>query len=92
MLADKLMMGTSAYFIARFLSIVFKNRKIAVRGKYDNDQWIASSLDVLNLIEECGGKFHITGLEKLRKEQGPVVMVSNHMSTLENMIFPGIIA
>jgi len=91
-LADKLMMGTSAYFIARFLSIVFKNRKIAVRGKYDNDQWIASSLDVLNLIEECGGKFHITGLEKLRKEQGPVVMVSNHMSTLENMIFPGIIA
>jgi 1-acyl-sn-glycerol-3-phosphate acyltransferase len=91
-LADKLMMGSSTYFLARFLYIVFKNRKIAVRGRYDTDQWISSSHDVFNLIEECGGLFHITGLEQLRKEPGPVVMVSNHMSTLENMIFPGIIA
>jgi 1-acyl-sn-glycerol-3-phosphate acyltransferase len=90
--ADKMMLGASTYFLARFLHIVFRNRRIAVQGKYDNDQWISSSLDVLNLIEECGGIFHITGLDNLRKHPGPVVMVSNHMSTLENMIFPGIIA
>ena len=91
-LADKLMLGSSTYFLARFLYIVFKNRRIAVQGRYDNDQWVASSHDVLNLIEACGGIFHITGLDHLRKDSGPVVMVSNHMSTLENMIFPGIIA
>jgi 1-acyl-sn-glycerol-3-phosphate acyltransferase len=91
-LADKLMLGTSTYFLARFLCIVFRNRKLAVQGKYDNDQWVSSSLDVLTLIEECGGRFHITGLDNLRKEPGPVVVISNHMSVLENMVFPGIIA
>jgi 1-acyl-sn-glycerol-3-phosphate acyltransferase len=91
-LADKMMLGTSGYFLARFIHLVLRNRKIAVQGRYNNDQWVSSSHDVLNLVEECGGVFHITGLDNLRKEPGPVVMVSNHMSTLENMIFPGIIA
>jgi 1-acyl-sn-glycerol-3-phosphate acyltransferase len=91
-LADKLMLGTSTYFLARFLRIVFRNRNLAVQGKYDNDQWVSSSLDVFRLIEECGGRFHITGLEHLRREPGPVVVISNHMSVLENMVFPGIIA
>lgn len=91
-LADKLMLGTSTYFLARFIRIVFRNRKLAVQGKYDNDQWVSSSLDVLKLIEECGGRFHITGLDHLRKEPGPVVVISNHMSVLENMVFPGILA
>jgi 1-acyl-sn-glycerol-3-phosphate acyltransferase len=91
-LADKLMLGTSTYFLARFLRIVFRNRKLAVQGKYDNDQWVSSSLDVLKLIEECGGRFHITGLDNLKKEAGPVVVISNHMSVLENMVFPGILA
>ena len=91
-LADKLMLGASTYFLARFLCIVFRNRKIAVQGRYDNDQWVSSSRDVFILIEECGGRFHITGLDNLRKEQGPVVILSNHMSVLENMVFPGIIA
>jgi 1-acyl-sn-glycerol-3-phosphate acyltransferase len=91
-LADKLMLGSRTYFLSRFLCIVFRNRKIAVHGRYDNDQWVSSSHDVFTLIEECGGRFHIAGLANLRKEPGPVVMVSNHMSVLETMVFPGIIA
>jgi len=91
-LADRLMLGTSAYFLARFLGIVFRKRRIAVKGKYDNAEWISSSQEIFRLIEQCGGKFHITGLDNLRREPGPIVIISNHMSILETMIFPGIIA
>jgi 1-acyl-sn-glycerol-3-phosphate acyltransferase len=38
-----------------------------------------------------GGKFHITGMENITKSEGPVLFISNHMSTLETMIFPSII-
>jgi 1-acyl-sn-glycerol-3-phosphate acyltransferase len=44
------------------------------------------------LIERCGGRFHITGLNNMREIKGPVVYISNHMSTLETMVFPGLIA
>ena len=91
-LGDKLMLGTSAYFLAGFLEIVFRTRRIAVKGLYDNALWISSSHEIFTLIEKCGGKFHITGLDNLRNDTGPVVIISNHMSILETMIFPGIIA
>ena len=90
--ADKLMMGSSAYFLARFIGIVVRSRNLAVAGRYDNSQWVASSHDVFRLIEDCGGRFSITGIDNLRKEKGPIVVISNHMSVLETMIFPGIIA
>jgi 1-acyl-sn-glycerol-3-phosphate acyltransferase len=44
------------------------------------------------LIEKTGGKFHIEGIENIGQTNEPVVFISNHMSTLETMVFPGIIA
>lgn len=44
------------------------------------------------MIEKCGGNFNVSGMENLGKCRGPVVFISNHMSTLETMIFPGLIA
>jgi 1-acyl-sn-glycerol-3-phosphate acyltransferase len=90
--ADKLMLGTSAYFLARFLEIVFRTRRIALEGKFDNNEWISSSHEIFRLIEDCGGKFHINGMDNLTKTEDPVVIISNHMSILETMIFPGLIA
>jgi 1-acyl-sn-glycerol-3-phosphate acyltransferase len=78
--------------VSKYISIVLKNRKIALKGKYNTEAWASSSHDILKLIENCGGRFHITGLNNLRNSQEPVVFVSNHMSALETMIFPGIIA
>jgi len=76
----------------KYIGVVFKSRKVALKGLYDTANWASSSLEIFNLIEACGGRFHITGLENIRNCQGPVVFISNHMSTLETMIFPGIIA
>jgi 1-acyl-sn-glycerol-3-phosphate acyltransferase len=89
---DRLLLSSRWYFFIKYVSVVFKSRKIALHGAYDTANWVSTSLDIFETIEACGGRFHITGLENIRNCQGPVVFVSNHMSTLETMIFPGIIA
>jgi len=86
-----MMLGTRFYFISRFITLAFTTRKAALRGYYDTEYWVDSSIEVMRLIELCGGRFHIAGLDHVRHTKGPVVFVSNHMSTLENMVFPGII-
>lgn len=90
-LADRLALNTRIYFMSRYVSLCFSTRNAARKGRYDTAYWISSSHDVFRLIEGCGGRFRITGLEDIRKSRGPVVFISNHMSTLETMIFPGII-
>lgn len=91
-LLDKLAFNSRWAFIMKFIPIVFESRRIAKAGKYNYDEWISSSLKIFRLIEKCGGKFYITGLDNITSTDGPVVFISNHMSTLETMVFPGIIA
>lgn len=91
-LLDRLVFNTRLYFMSRYIGLVLKSRSAALKGQYDKDAWASSSYEVFKLIEGCGGKFHITGLENLHKCQGPFVFISNHMSTLETMVFPSIIA
>ncbi|SDH79194.1 lysophospholipid acyltransferase family protein [Desulfosporosinus hippei] len=91
-LLDRLLINTRLFFMLNFFKIVLKSRSAAVKGHYDTEAWILSSYDIFKLIEGCGGRFHITGLDNLQKCKGPVVFISNHMSTLETMIFPCLIA
>ncbi|MBN1927184.1 MAG: 1-acyl-sn-glycerol-3-phosphate acyltransferase [Prolixibacteraceae bacterium] len=90
---DILSLGGSAYFKIRFLKFVLQNRKFALNGVYDTARWALSSYEIFKFVENCGGKFHITGFEHVDAvKDEPVVFISNHMSTLETMIFPCLIA
>ena len=91
-LGDKLMLNSRWYFVGGYLNVIIKARALAVRGRYNKQAWIGSSFNTLKLVEGCGGRFHIAGLDNLRTCQGPVVFISNHMSTLETFIFPCLIA
>ncbi|MCA1755999.1 MAG: 1-acyl-sn-glycerol-3-phosphate acyltransferase [Bacteroidales bacterium] len=79
-------------FLAKYLSIVFRTRKSAIMGEYDTEAWSDSSLEILKLLENAGARFDISGLNSIRKARKPVVFIGNHMSTLETMILPGLIA
>ncbi|MDW7673404.1 MAG: lysophospholipid acyltransferase family protein [Bacillota bacterium] len=89
---DKLFLNTRFYFASQVIKEISKARKKVSNGLYDDAAWAQSSINVLKHIEGCGGRFHLRGLENLHKAEGPVVFVSNHMSTLETMVFPCIIA
>lgn len=89
---DKLAGGTSIYFGWRFLRQLYGNKKLAEAGKFNTEMWAHRSVEILHNLEDCGAKFVIEGLEYINAVDGPVVFVSNHMSMLETMVFPGIIA
>ncbi len=80
------------YFIVSFARIVLRTRREAREKRYGYPEWIYSSQEILRLLEKIGGHFEIEGIHNIYRTGDPVVFVSNHMSTLETMIFPGLIA
>ena len=92
LLLDRLVFNTRVVFISKLFGIVFSNSQLAKKGLYDSIAWAKSSFDVFTLIERCGGRIFITGLDNIKNCNGPVIFVSNHMSIVETLIFPCIIA
>jgi len=92
LLMDRLFLNSRWYFVGGYINEIVKARSLAVQGRYDREAWVESSYNVFKLIEGCGGRFHLRGLDNLPLDQGPVVFISNHMSTLETFVFPCIIA
>jgi 1-acyl-sn-glycerol-3-phosphate acyltransferase len=91
-LKDKILLDSRWYFVLRYGYVVLRTRREAIRGVYDTKAWSDSSYEIFRFLEKAGGKFHITGMENIDKSKGPVLYICNHMSTLETMILPGIIA
>ena len=89
---DKLFLNTKTYFVFKYANLVLKNRKLALKGLYNKKARDLSSYEVFKLIENCGGEFHIEGINHIKNCKGPVIFVSNHMSAMESMIFPCLIA
>lgn len=91
-LLDRLFLGSRAYFIIRYISMTVKMSVKAQRGNYHYDEFMEHGFRCFRILEDVGAKFHIEGIDNLKKvKDDPVVFVGNHMSTLETMVFPGII-
>ncbi len=91
-LSDRLRLNSRLYFTLKYMNIVFITRRQAIRKVYDTKVWADSSYYIFKFIEKCGGQFHIEGMDNISRPEGPVLFISNHMSTLETMILPCIIA
>jgi len=91
-LCDRLLLDSRIYFTLKYAVIVVKTRREARKGIYDTRAWADSSNYIFRFIEKAGGKFHISGMENIARDKDPVLFIANHMSTLETMILPGIIA
>ncbi len=91
-LGYKIFLKSRFWFYFLFAKIIFKSRSYIKKGIYDNKKWAETSFDILKAIERYGGRFHIRGLDNLKKSDGPIVLISNHMSTLETVILPCLIA
>ncbi len=93
-LLNRLLFGWSWAFYLQYIEEVFRARGLALNGRYDDEEWAASSHRVLRKIERNRGRFDIVGIDRLRKaaDSAPFVFISNHMSTLETQILPVIIA
>ena len=84
----KLSLFKTICFYAGMFDVVLGARKGILKGKYDFNDMINTSKRVFNYIEKTGAAIDIKGLDNLRNEEGPLVIVANHMSTLETFVFP----
>ncbi len=78
-------------FYKGFLNQLLGLRKAILKGTWTQDLFVQYCFQVMREIEKAGGRFEIKGLDNLRKESGPFIFISNHMSTLETVTFPAII-
>lgn len=77
----------SALFAGPFRWLVLRARK----NQCDDFAWTWSSAWVGELLEHCGCRIVLEGMENFPRDGRPVVYVANHMSTLETFLLPGII-
>lgn len=81
----------SVTFYRLFLEVVWRASSRARRGLYRDQDWVASSLELLRYLEQVGLQIHISGIEHIANLTGPGVIIGNHMSILETLLLPGII-
>jgi 1-acyl-sn-glycerol-3-phosphate acyltransferase len=89
---EKFLLNNRLYFIYKYAKIVLITRKQSRGGIYGDKAWADSSYYIFRLIEKCGGRFHLSGMENIASDPEPVLFIGNHMSTLETMILPGVIS
>jgi len=76
------------FFLWKMFGMVRHHGRLASAGKYGAPEWSASSYDTLRLLEQCGLRFYVEGLNNIDAFDGPCVFIGNHMSTLETLILP----
>ncbi len=85
------LLGSAIGFYLMLVRAIFWSNRRVKEGTYDDYNWVKSSLDIFHGSERSGFNVEIKGMSNLTKIDGPVVFISNHMSTYETVALPGII-
>jgi 1-acyl-sn-glycerol-3-phosphate acyltransferase len=75
-------------FHARILWLYYVGKIMIRRGVFDAAGYANRSWKALYVTEAVGGRVEVNGLEYLANTPGPVVIVGNHMSSLETIVLP----
>ena len=87
----RLLLKNRFYFYFYNFYIYYKTGRAGAKNQFDKENVIRLSSGNIHLVERCGGKFHIRGLQHLKALNGqPVVIVCNHMSLLETAVMHAI--
>lgn len=81
----------SLFFYWRMMGIYLRSSRAAKAGRYGDEEWGMSSLEVLQALEEVGGHFDIEHMDSYRHLKEPCVFIGNHMSNLETFVLPCLI-
>jgi len=88
---DRLLGRTDTWYYLKIFRVISSGAIIARCGKYNTSVWGDQSCAVLRAAEACGATITISGCENVTRLNKAAVYVSNHMSMLETMLYPGIL-
>ncbi|MDR2604509.1 MAG: 1-acyl-sn-glycerol-3-phosphate acyltransferase [Desulfovibrio sp.] len=81
----------SFFFTWYVVDIIRHDGKSASAGLYHGREWAEGSRRTVRLLERCGVRFRIDGMDNIDRADGPCVFVGNHLSTLETFVLPSLI-
>jgi len=88
---DRLNFNSRFYFFLRTVAVFYGVARSAHRGELDREHQIYHSNKNIDTLERCGAKIHLRNLNKINAEQGPFVVIGNHMSAVETTVLNAII-
>jgi len=71
--------------------VIIHGGRMARNDTWNRDTWLNLSLDIWRGVENCGGRFDVSGCEHLADLDSPSIIISNHMSLLETFAIPAIV-
>ncbi|WP_420629225.1 lysophospholipid acyltransferase family protein [Candidatus Leptofilum sp.] len=83
---DRLFLGSRLALHTHFIWEIIKARRLVTRKAYNRKAWGATAYAIFKMVEQCNGRFHITGLDNIHDLSESVVFVSNHVSSLEGNV------
>ncbi len=88
----RLSFGSRWYFYLNNFGVFARTGRCGRHGRLDKERQIFYSNQNFRLVEKCGGRVHLRGLDNLRAVQNePVVLIGNHMSLLETALFHAVV-
>lgn len=88
---DRLFGWSDAWFYLRQTLIIASGNLSVRRGDFGREGWYIRACQILELIENVGGRIEIAGVRHFLDLPGPTVFAANHMSMMETMLLPGAI-
>ncbi len=80
----------SLSFYSGVAKVVLRASSQANRGRFDDKAWRDASDGIMAVLRAHGPEISIENLGVLQRTPGPVIIVGNHMSTLETFLLPGL--
>ncbi|MDD2480424.1 MAG: lysophospholipid acyltransferase family protein [Victivallaceae bacterium] len=90
---SKITFNSRCYFFLRTAWVFYLTARCARRGRshFNLDKQVYYCNKNIRTLERCGAKIHLRGLDNLDSEEGPFVIIGNHMSSLETVVLNSII-
>jgi len=86
-LLSGLLLNCRFYFYSRIYFNFYRIARCAARGRFDRENQARYSGRNVDILERCGARLHLRGLNHLTGIPGPFVLAGNHMSSIETVIF-----
>lgn len=79
-------------FYSAVAEIILRHGYRTTKEDYGISQVQDGAFEVIKVCYELGADIFIDGLQEAAKLEGPAVIIANHMSSLETLIMPGLLA
>ena len=83
---EYLTLGTRASFYLRNFYVFYDSGKSCRANNFSGQTQADNAVKNFRIVESCGGKIHLRGLDNLSRFPGPAIIIGNHMSLLETAL------